>query len=177
MNYFKRFYLKLRTIRIKRLKNLSIGTKNYFYYNTEISFIYGGKIEIGNNNEFLNGVLLMTYGGKIKIGSNCSFNPHSIIYGHGNGVEIGNDVLIAANCVIIPCNHVFVDKKRLIREQDIISKGIIIEDDVWIGANVTVLDGAIIRKGAIIAAGSVVRGEIESYKIYGGSPAKYIKDR
>jgi len=55
--------------------------------------------------------------------------------------------------------------------------GILIEDDVWICANVTILDGATIRRGAIIAAGSVVSGEVGSFEIWGGVPAKFIRNR
>ena len=57
------------------------------------------------------------------------------------------------------------------------SKGIIIEDDVWIAANATILDGVKIGKGAIIAAGAVVCKDIPAYTIAGGVPAKVIKQR
>ncbi len=52
-----------------------------------------------------------------------------------------------------------------------------IEDDVWLGAGVTVIDGAIIRKGCVIAAHSLVIGETEPYSVYAGNPAKKIKSR
>ena len=55
--------------------------------------------------------------------------------------------------------------------------GINIADDVWIGANCTLLDGANIGKGAIVAAGSVVTGTLAAYGVYAGIPAKKIKER
>ena len=55
--------------------------------------------------------------------------------------------------------------------------GIIIEDDVWIGANTVISDGAVLRKGAIIGACSFVNKEVESYGIYAGNPLKKIGQR
>lgn len=56
-------------------------------------------------------------------------------------------------------------------------KDVIIEDVVWIGTNVTILKGVHIHTGAVIAAGSIVTNDVESYSIYAGVPAKKIKDR
>lgn len=100
--------------------------------------------------------MLIPYGGVISIGDDFSLNPYSVLYGHG-GLSIGNSVRIAAGCVIIPANHVFSDPGTAIRAQGLTKLGIVIEDDVWVGANVTILDGAHISRGCVIAAGSVVR--------------------
>ena len=76
-------------------------------------------------------------------------------------------------------NHAVADRTRLIREQGFQPSkgGIVIEEDCWLGANVVVLDGAVIRRGAVIAAGSVVRGEVPAYAIFGGTPARRIGER
>ena len=110
--------------------------------------------------------------GHVVIGKDCAINSGTVIYS-GNGVRIGNAVLIAANCTLAATNHEFSDPDRLIRSQGFQPSrgGIVIEDDVWLGANVVVLDGSVIRTGAVIAAGSVVNGEIEPYGIYSGAPA------
>ena len=118
----------------------------------------------------------MTYGGNITIGDFCSINPYTILYGHGN-LSIGNNVLIAAHCVIIPANHIFSDLDSPINSQGLTTKGIIIEDDVWIGAGCRILDGVTVGKGSIIAAGAVVNKDVEPYTIVGGVPAKIIKKR
>ena len=52
-----------------------------------------------------------------------------------------------------------------------------VEDDVWIGANSVLLDGTRIGRGAVVAAGSVVRGELPAYSISAGNPAKVVKWR
>lgn len=120
--------------------------------------------------------MVIPYGGNITIGNDFSLNPYSVLYGQGN-LTIGNDVRIAAGCVIIPSNHIFADPRKPIRLQKISKLGIRIEDDVWIGANVTVLDGAHISRGCVIAAGAVVRGKTIPNGIYAGVPAKLIKIR
>jgi len=120
--------------------------------------------------------MLLTYGGYIEIGDYCNINPFAILYGHG-GLKIGNNVLIAAHTVIIPANHTFNDKNQLIRSQGDTKKGIIIEDDVWIGSGCQILDGITIGKGAIIGAGSVVTKDVEPYSVVAGVPSKLIKRR
>ncbi len=137
---------------------------------------FGGTIEIGENSEILDGVMVLTYGGNIKIGKRCSINAQTILYGHG-GLTIGNDVLIAGHCMVIPSNHNFADKNKTIISQGNTSKGITIEDDVWIAHGCSILDGVKIEKGAIIAAGSVVNKDVPANCIYGGVPAKLIKNR
>ncbi len=70
------------------------------------------------------------------------------------------------------CGITFSDKNYFIEE-----KPILIGNDVWIGSNVVILGGVTIGDGAIIASGAVVTKDIPSFKIYGGIPAKHLKDR
>ncbi len=136
----------------------------------------GGNITIGQNTKILQGAILDARGGHITIGDNCSVNPYTILYGKG-GLTIGNWVRIAAHCVIVPANHNISDLTRPISRQGSTAVGITIADDVWIGANVTVLDGAVISSGCVIAAGAVVRGDTVANGVYAGVPAKLIKIR
>jgi acetyltransferase-like isoleucine patch superfamily enzyme len=114
----------------------------------------------------------------IEIGENCYLNSGTVLYS-GNGIKIGDNVLIGPNCNIVPTNHEYSDKNTIIRLQRFLPSkgGIVIEDDVWLGANVTILDGAYIKKGSIIGANSTVIGVVEAYSVYAGSPAKKIKSR
>ena len=116
--------------------------------------------------------------GDVVIGADCAINSGTVIY-TGNGVRIGDAVAIAANCTLAPTNHAIADRDRPIREQGFQPSkgGIVIEDDVWLGAGVVLLDGAILRHGCVIAAGSVVRGEVEAFAIYAGAPARRIGER
>ena len=136
----------------------------------------GGTITIGSEVEIMPGVIILTYGGDIHIEENCSINPYCLLYGHG-GLKIGKNVLIAGGTMIIPNNHIFKKASVPIVFQGNESKGIIIEDDVWIGHGCSILDGVKIGKGSVIAAGSVVKDNVEPYSLIGGVPAKFIKKR
>lgn len=110
--------------------------------------------------------------GEIVIGAHSYVNSGTVIYS-GNGVRIGTNVLIAANCTLAPVNHEFRERDRLIVEQGFMPSrgGILIEDDVWVGCNSVILDGAVLRRGCVVAAGSVVRGELPAYAVCSGNPA------
>lgn len=116
--------------------------------------------------------------GDVLIGERCYINSGCVFYS-GNGIQIGNDVLVAANCTLAPVNHAFRDRDRLIREQGFSPSrgGIVIEDDVWIGANCVLLDGAVLRRGCVVGAGSLVRGELPAYTICRGTPAVPVDER
>jgi virginiamycin A acetyltransferase len=116
--------------------------------------------------------------GEVVIGADCAINSGTVMY-TGNGIRIGDAVLIAANCTLAPTNHEFGDVGKRIRDQGFQPSrgGIVIEDDVWLGANVVVLDGAVIGRGCVVAAGAVVRGILEPYSIYAGAPAQRVGAR
>ena len=116
--------------------------------------------------------------GDVVIGKGSFINSGCVLYS-GNGIQIGCDVLIAANCTIAPVNHAYLDKNKTIKEQRFKpgKGGITIEDDVWIGAGVIILDGSTIKKGCVIGAGSMVNGETEAYGVYAGNPLQFIKFR
>jgi acetyltransferase-like isoleucine patch superfamily enzyme len=136
----------------------------------------GGRIVLGARCEINAGAVLATYGGVIELGDDCSVNPFSVLYGHG-GLRLGRGVRVAAHCVLVPANHVFADPTVPIYRQGLTTEGITIEDDVWLGAGVRVLDGVRIARGCVIAAGAVVTGPTEPGGIYGGVPARRLKDR
>lgn len=116
--------------------------------------------------------------GNIDIGQNVYINSGTVIYS-GNGVTIGNDVLMGPNCSLVPVNHEYVKRDTLVRKQGFKDSkgGIIIEDDVWLGAGVVVVDGVRIGKGAIIGANSLLITNVPAYSIYAGSPAVKIGAR
>lgn len=116
--------------------------------------------------------------GDIRIGKKSYVNSGCVIYS-GNGVDIGESVLIAANCTFAPVSHEYHSRDKLIREQGFRPSkgGIRIEEDVWVGANCVLLDGAIVGRGCVIAAGSLVRGELDAYGIYAGNPLIKIGER
>ncbi|MBV5329482.1 MAG: hypothetical protein JZU65_17965 [Chlorobium sp.] len=99
-----------------------------------------------------------------------------MLYGHG-GLKIGDNVSIATGSVIVPANHNFTRRDIPFKLQGSTGHGIVLEDDIWVGANVTILDGCRIGKGAIIGAGAVVTKDVAPFSIVGGVPAQFIKER
>ena len=106
----------------------------------------------------------ITLGKRVFINSGCHFQDQG-------GITIGNDVLIGHNVVLATLNHGMTPDKR----KDLHPAPINIEDNVWIGANATVLSGVSIGENAIVAAGAVVTKDVPSGVIVGGVPAKVIK--
>ena len=112
---------------------------------------------------------------QLSIGAYSQINPGTAIYGK---VTIGKYVMIAPNCMLAGANHSFGDRNTPMMFQGSFSKGgIVIEDNVWIGANCVILDGVTIGTGSIIAAGSVVSRSVAPYTILGGNTAKIIRIR
>ncbi len=112
----------------------------------------------------------------IKLGNRVSIHHNCYIGGRGN-INIGDYVSIACNTIIISEDHIFDDLNKNIKEQGIKEKRIIIEDNVWIGANTKILGGVTVKTGSVIAAGSVVNKDTAVNSVVGGVPAKLIKYR
>ena len=112
--------------------------------------------------------------GEIVLGSNCTVNPFVSLHGK---VTMGDGVRIASLATIAGQNHVFSDITKPIYEQPVTFEGIEIGDDVWIGANVVVLDGVTVGAHSILAAGAIVTKDVPEYAIMGGNPARVLRDR
>lgn len=139
--------------------------------------VRGTRILIGARSHIDSFVKIKPAGGigDLVIGNGCTINSGCVFYS-GNGVRLGNGVAVAANCTFAPVNHEFHR-----RDKDICSQGfrpskggIIIEDDVWIGANCVILDGSILRQGCVIGAGSLVRCDVAAYSVHAGNPLKLM---
>lgn len=139
--------------------------------------VRGTRIVVGPDSVIDSFVKIKPVGGTadVRIGSRTVINSGCVIYS-GNGITIGSDVAVAANCVFAPVNHEYRSRDRLIRDQRFRPSkgGIVIEDDVWIGAGCVLLDGAILRQGCVIGAMSLVRGEVPAYSIQGGTPLRLL---
>ena len=138
-------------------------------------YINAKNIKVGKNVTFYPGVYL--WGNDIEIGDNVDIGIGTIIYSK-NGIKIGNNTNIAGQCYIIDSNH-GTKKGNLIREQadDAAPNGITIGDDVWIGAQCSILKGAQIDDGAVIGVQSLVNKHVPANAIMAGTPCKIIKYR
>ena len=137
-------------------------------------------IEIGENTIVMHGAILHVYNFRdlphsgIRIGRDSLVGEYSVIRGQG-GVEIGDRVYTSPFTQIIAVNHVFDNVERPFIDQGITAQGIVIEDDVWLGAGAVITDGVRVGKGAVVAAGAVVTKDVPPHSVVGGVPAKPLR--
>lgn len=110
--------------------------------------------------------------GGIIIGTHTRIGLHNTIIGP---VHIGNQVNIAQGVVVSGLNHNYENTAYSIIEQGVSTSLIIIEDDVWIGANAVITAGIKIGKHCVIGAGSIVTKDIPECSVVAGNPATIIK--
>lgn len=106
----------------------------------------------------------------ISLGNNVSIHPMCYISGAG-GVTIGSDVSIAHGVSLLSTEHTFSSSDSLIRDADVKVDATYVGSDVWIGCGVRVLAGSRIGDRVVVAANSVVRGEIPGLSLVAGTPA------
>lgn len=110
--------------------------------------------------------------GDVYIGSRTFIGLSNVIIGP---VSIGNNVIMAQNVVLSGLNHGYKEVNMPIRDQPCTTAEIVIGDDTWIGANVTITAGVTIGRHVVIAGGSVVTKSVGEYCVVAGNPARVIK--
>lgn len=114
-------------------------------------------------------------GNQLEIGDESGLGVNCVV---SNDIVIGKNVMMGPNCYILSRNHEFNRIDIPMIEQNYApAKKTIIEDDVWIGRNVTLTPGRTLRRGTIVAIGSVMTKDFPEYSIIGGNPAKLIRSR
>ncbi|MEZ5025666.1 MAG: acyltransferase [Chitinophagales bacterium] len=170
-------------------QNCVLGKNSFFLEGSIVTNVQQSKqqIQIGDNCLIEGELFINAYGGKIEVGNNTFIGKHSKIWS-GSEIKIGNHVQISHNVNIIDTNthslnattrrkeYLEVLNNGSITDDKEISKApIIIEDDVWISFNATILKGVTIGKGAVVAANAVVTKNVEPYTVVAGNPAVLIK--
>ena len=131
----------------------------------------GKNVSIGRN-------CIINSASMMELGNNVSIGPNAVLYSIYKKIVFGNNVLLGPGVTIVSGDHsirkigvTIIDNHEKMPGDD---EDIIIEDDVWIGANVTILKGANIGRGCVVAAGAVVVKPVPPDSIVGGVPAKVI---
>lgn len=186
-------------LKLELLKNCFLDySKSYIHHSVTFQNIHKIRISRGCqilNNVFMNGksncetgitlgenvrirenTYIDSYNGSIVLEDSVFIGPNCMIYGHG-GLIIKKNTMIAGHTIIIPSNHNFNNYAMPIRAQGETMLGICIGENVWIGANCTILDGVHIGDNSVIGAGSIVTKNIPSYSVAVGNPCKVIKKR
>lgn len=138
----------------------------------------GGPVELALGVHIHNDTIIETgESGSVEIGAHSSIQPRCQFSGYKAPIRIGCNVQIAPNCAFYSYNHGFRPDKSVQKQPLQTKGGIVIDDDVWIGVGVIVLDGVKIGKGAIIGAGAVVTHNIPDGAMAVGIPARVVKFR
>jgi acetyltransferase-like isoleucine patch superfamily enzyme len=167
-------------VRLRFASHISLGTGCYLDQGVYIHACPGG-VTIGPRTYVMHGSILHVYNFRqlphagIFIGADSLIGEMNVIRGQG-GVHIGDRVYTSPLVQIVAVNHVFDNPNRPFVDQGITAEGIVIEDDVWIGAGAVITDGVRIGKGSVVAAGAVVTKDVLPHTVVGGVPAKVLKD-
>jgi acetyltransferase-like isoleucine patch superfamily enzyme len=138
-----------------------------------------GAVSLGDDVSLHGGVYLGATGerGRVSIGPRTHVDRNSIVYGQG-GVRIGSGCAIASGVIVYSqSNQYRQDPLAPILEQGTVYAEVSIGDDVWIGAGAILLPGVHIGDHAVVAAGSLVRADVEPWQVVAGVPARGIGDR
>jgi acetyltransferase-like isoleucine patch superfamily enzyme len=169
-----------KNVRLRFASNIRLGNGVYLDEATYLHACPNG-IEVGARTYVMHGAVLHVYNFRhmphsgIYIGCDSLIGEYSVIRGQG-GVKIGDRVYTSPFTQIIAVNHVFDDRERPFTEQGITAEGIVIEDDVWLGAGAIITDGVTVGQGAVVAAGAVVTKDVAPYTVVAGVPAKIVKE-
>ncbi len=168
--------------------NRNCNCKGTFYPDAQVHNMPGNAslINIGKDSHIRGILVIFKYGGKIEIGENVYLGEGSRIWS-GESVKVGNNVLISHHVTIVDTNSHELDYRvRAERSRDLLKNGpwktkgeilsapIVIEDDVWISFNVSILKGVTIGRGSIIGAGAVVTKSVPPFSMVKGPAAHAV---
>lgn len=168
-----------RNVRMRFADNIRLAHGVYLDEGVYLHACPGG-IDLGERTIVMHGAVLHVYNfrniprSQIVVGCDSLIGEYTVIRGQG-GVFIGDRVYTSPFSQIIAVNHVFDDPNRSFVDQGITAEGIVIEDDVWIGAGAIITDGVRIGAGSVVAAGAVVTGDVPPHTVVGGVPARVLK--
>lgn len=141
------------------------------------------KVQLTNRISFGRGTtvkpfaVIQTSKGRIVIGKNCAVNNFVQIANSDGDISIGDHVRIGPSVTILGSSRNYKKRDELIVNQGFSHEGVVIDDDVLVGAGVIILKGCHIGRGAVIGAGSVVTKSVPPYSVVVGIPAKIIGER
>ena len=168
-----------RGVRLRFASLIRLGRGVYLDEGVYLHACPGG-IEVGDKTMIMHHAVLHVYNFRglpragIRIGRDSLIGEFNVLRGQG-GIQIGDRVYTSPLVQMVAVNHRFSDPTRPFVEQGITAQGIIIEDDVWIGAGAIVVDGVHIGCGAVVAAGAVVTRDVPPHTVVAGVPARVVR--
>ena len=164
--------LRMAVLRLRHPSAVSTGWIQSFEH-LRVEIRHGGRLTMGAFNQNREKLYLGVDGGEIRIGSHCFFNINCSVTGMDR-IEIGDYCKFGNNVVIVDHDHNY--HRTDISEPEFVSSPIEIGNNVWCGANVTILRGTIIGDHCVIGAGAVVRGTYAPGSRIVGMPGGRVQD-
>lgn len=161
-----------RWLRCLQFLYMKKGRKSVIYRSVRKDIVPFNRFIMGDYSVIEDYAIINNAVGDIVIGKDTRIGLGNTLIGP---VRIGDNVHLAQNVVISGLNHRYQDIEKTISEQGIETKEVIIENDVWIAANSTILAGVHIGEHVVIGAGSVVTKNISSHCVAVGNPARVVK--
>lgn len=172
-----------RGVQISHGKHIRCGKNVKFEDYTEIHGLCSDGLNFGDYVTISRGVMIRPssyyggdYGVGLTMGEHSSIGPYGYV-GCSGKIIIGKNVMFGPKCSLFAENHVFSDKECSIKSQGVKQKGITVEDDCWIGSNVTILDGVTIGRGSVIGAGTLVTKDIPAGSVVIDTRNKVLRAR
>lgn len=163
--------------KIRLGKGVTIARGCFIDALSEDGIIIGDNSSIGKSTAIECTGSLKSLGKGISVGKRAGLGANNF-FGCAGGITIGDNTIIGNFVSFHSENHIFSSREKHIKDQGVSHEGIVVGNDCWIGAKVTILDGVNIEDGCVIAAGALLkRGNYKRYGIYGGVPAKLLKYR
>lgn len=157
----------------QNLEGIHLGPRSQIEIGDTCEVRFGRELNLMSNFK-----LFVVDGSRFSMGDRCSINTNVHLSVNNNSqLALGSNCLLGPNVVLRPNSHCFLSRELPVRDQGHTAGKLVLGDDVWIGANAVVVGDVAIGQGAVIAAGAVVTKDVSEYEVWGGVPARKIKDR
>lgn len=148
------------------------GKRSLIRRHTRMDVLPFNRFELGMDSTIEDFCTINNGVGDVLIGDRTRIGLGNVVIGP---VKIGNDVMFAQNVVLSGLNHSYEDVSIPPSLQKVSTDPIVVEDEVWIGANAVITAGVTIGKHSVVAAGSVVVKDVPPYSVVAGNPGKILK--
>jgi acetyltransferase-like isoleucine patch superfamily enzyme len=179
----KGLFLVGKHVRITHGRHISCGKMVKFEDYSEIHGLCADGLIFGDYVTVSRGVMIRPssyygkdYGAGLVMGEHSSIGPYGYV-GCSGKIVIGKNVMFGPRCNLFAENHVFYDIEATIKSQGVNRRGIVIEDDCWIGANCIILDGVRIGRGSVIGAGTLVNKDVQPGSVMVDKRCRCVKER
>lgn len=137
-------------------------------------------IDIGSDTILGNDVMISCKGGTASVGARCGLGARTIVHAvHGSDARLGDDLVIGPGCYVAGGGNYHTEQLDVPIARQGLRPGehAVLENDLWLGANVTVLPGVTVGGGSVVAAGAVVHQSLPPRSVAAGVPARVLRSR